>query len=498
MLTAALPGTASVGTGPDVLAAHAVDRSGARADGLPVAVVWATEVADVVAAVRFAARHRLALVPRGAGSGLSGGATAGRGSLVLDLSRMDRILALQPEDGLAEVEPGVVTADLDRAARAVGLRYAPDPASWDISTLGGNIATNAGGLRCVKYGVTGDAVVALTVVLADGSVVHTGHRTVKGVTGYDLTRLFVGSEGTLGVVVGATLRLSAIPVRTATASAFFPSAEAAAETCLELTAAGIRPSTLELLDEATLQAVDRAQGTSLAGRGRAFLLIQTDGFGAQQEMEAALSVVARRASHAELAEDEAVAEQLVATRRLALPSIERLGRVRIEDVAVPRTRLAEAVAGIAEVARATGVSIFTFAHAGDGNLHPILAVDSAAPERLHEAEAAIARLALRLGGTLTGEHGVGLLKRAWVDEEIDPASLALHQRVKDALDPAHVLNPAKAHLDLSPPPEADETDGPDETDETDETDGPNGPNDRHDQHEHPRGASPRNRQRSHA
>jgi glycolate oxidase len=432
-LRAALPYSAATSSKPEVLRAHSVDRSGWLPDGLPFAVVWASQTADVVAAVRFAAQHRLTIVPRGAGTGLSGGAAAGHRTIVLDLSRMDRILSVDRVDGLAEVEPGVITADLDRAARDVGLRYAPDPASWNTSTIGGNIATNAGGLRCAKYGVTGDAVAALTVVLADGSVVHTGRSTLKGVVGYDLTRLFVGSEGTLGIIVAATLRLSPLPVRTATASAYFQTLTHAADT----------------VDRATLVAIDGAQGTSLADTGSAFLLVQTDGYGAQLELEAALAIIGRRAVHVEVAADDAEAERLVSTRRLALPSIEQQGQVLIGDVAVPKSRLAAAMAGIADIAADTGVKIYTFAHAGDGNLHPILVVDADHPTRVHVAEDRICRLALALGGTLSGEHGVGVLKRPWVHAEVDPVSLAAHQDIKNALDPHHIFNAGKAHVDLS-------------------------------------------------
>jgi glycolate oxidase len=441
--------SAGVSTDLEVLVEHSVDRSSWRPEGLPVAVVWATRTADVVATVRFAAEHGLSVVPRGAGTGLSGGAGAGRGTVVLDLSRMNRILSVDAVDGLAEVEPGVITADLDRAARAVGLRYAPDPASWTISTIGGNIATNAGGLRCAKYGVTGDSVAALTVVLADGSVVHTGRQTIKGVVGYDLTRLFVGSEGTLGIIVGATLRLSPIPAHTATASAAFESPALAAAAVLELAGAGIRPATLELLDQATLTAIDQAQGTTLASSAGALLLLQTDGYGAEPELRAAVDILARTASRIEVAADEAQAEHLLSTRRLALPSVQRLGPVLIGDVAVPRSRLAEAMAGISDIARTSGVQIFTFAHAGDGNLHPLLVVDEEHLQAVHQAEDRIFRLALDLGGTLSGEHGVGVLKRPWVDAEIDEPTSALHRAVKDALDPSHVLNAGKGAVGVS-------------------------------------------------
>jgi len=423
------------------------DRSGWPPDGLPAAVVFPRTAQDVSRVLKLASDHRTPVVPRGAGTGLSGAATAGTGTVVLDLSEMNRIVAISAEDGTAVVEPGVITADLDRAAAEHGLRYAPDPASVAISTIGGNIATNAGGLRCVKYGVTRDAVLALDVVLADGTLLHTGRATVKGVTGYDLTSLLVGSEGTLGVVVGATLRLTALPTQVATATAFFDDLDAAVSATLAVTRAGVRPSTLELIDRATLTAIDAAQGSDLAARGEAFVLVQTDGFAAEAELAVAAAELRRSGAEVTVTTDADEAERLLATRRLALPSIERLGRVLIEDIAVPRSQLAAAVRGVAEIAASTGVQIFTFAHAGDGNLHPIIAVRSEDPAHLaavDRAADAVFALALRLGGTVSGEHGVGLLKRGWLDAELGRRSRDLQHGIKAVFDPLNLLNPGKA------------------------------------------------------
>ncbi|MDV9175866.1 FAD-binding protein, partial [Streptomyces sp. W16] len=268
-------------TDPRTLAAHATDRSGTRPDGVPLAVVHARRTEDVTVTLRHANALRVPVVPRGAGTGLSGGASAGEGVLVLDLSGMNRILELSADDQLAVVEPGVITAELDRAAAGHGLRYAPDPASAAISTIGGNIATNAGGLRCAKYGVTRDSVLGLEAVLADGTVVTTGRRTVKGVTGYDLTALLTGSEGTLAVITSATLRLRPVPVATATIAAWFDSFEAAAEASHAIGRAGVVPALTELLDGPVLHAVDPALGE----RGAALLLVQCDGAGAGAEAE---------------------------------------------------------------------------------------------------------------------------------------------------------------------------------------------------------------------
>jgi glycolate oxidase len=284
-------------------------------------------------------------------------------------------------------------------------------------------------------------VLALDVVTGDGRLLRTGRTTLKGVTGYDLTSLLVGSEGTLGVVVGATVKLQPLPRSTATATAYFPDARTAVEAVTRLRRNGLRPSTIEFLDHATLVAIDDAQGGDLSTRGKAFLLVQTDGYGADEEMAAVVEVLKATATLVET--DADAAERLLATRRQALPSIERLGRVLIEDIVVPTTRLADAVAAIEAIVRDTGVRIFTFAHAGDGNLHPIVLVEEDGPP-VGDAVDALFALALELGGTLTGEHGVGLLKRDWLAAELGETGLDLQRRIKAVFDPAGVLNPGKA------------------------------------------------------
>jgi glycolate oxidase len=418
------------------------DRSGLAPEGVPRAVIHAGSVQDVSDVLSWATRNSVAVVPRGAGTGLAGGATAGAGSIVLDLSRLDRILEIDPANQLAIVQPGVITADLDRAAAQHGLRYAPDPGSVEISTIGGNIATNAGGLRGAKYGVTRDAVLALDVVLADGSLLSTGRQTIKGVAGYDLTGLLVGSEGTLAVVVGATVRLQPIPVRTDTVSAFFATVGDAAAAVTEVLAARIQPSVLELVDGGTLDAIDRHSGTDFGSRGGAFVLLQTDGYGAQNEADAAVQILRIRATSVEHTDNVEEAARLTLARRLALPSIEALGPVLIEDITVPRSRFGQAIERIAAIGIARGVPIFVFGHAADGNLHPIIRADD---ERVAAAAAGdIFALALELGGTLTGEHGIGALKRDWIRTELGAASHDLQRSIKLLLDPAGILNPGKA------------------------------------------------------
>ncbi|MFT4213137.1 MAG: FAD-linked oxidase C-terminal domain-containing protein [Microbacterium sp.] len=432
----------------DTPAARTIDRSGLRPDGPPREIVVARTVADVQTTVRHAAELGVPVVTRGAGSGLAGGAVAGDGVIVLDLSGLNRILAIDPVDGTARVEAGVVTADLDRAAGEQGLFYAPDPGSVGISTIGGNIATNAGGLRGAKYGVTRDAVLSVDVVLADGSLVHLGRPTIKGVTGYDFAGLVVGSEGTLGIVVGATVRLLPKPARVATASASFATLEDAASAVAAIAVSGARPAVLEILDGATLAAIDAAEGTRLREHGEALLIAQTDGFGAEEEISVVVEALSSTATGVEWTSDEAEADRLLAARRQALPAIERVGRPLIEDIAVPRSRLAEAIGRIREIAAARDVPIFVFGHAGDGNLHPIIVADADAdgdiPEVAHHAADDIFALALELGGTVTAEHGVGRLKREWARRELGEAAVALHEQVKAVFDPRGILNPGSA------------------------------------------------------
>ena len=448
---AAPPASWLAGTGvewsadPAVLAGRRLDRSGWEPAGTPAAVAFPRSPEHVQAVLRGAHASRTAVVPRGAGTALTGASTAGAGVVVLDLSRMNRILEIRPDDGVAVVEPGVITADLDRAAARHGLRYAPDPASLEISTIGGNIATNAGGLRCAKYGATRDSVLGLDVVLADGTRLATGRATLKGVAGYDLTGLIVGSEGTLAVVVAATVRLRPLPEPTATLAASYPDIETAAAASVALAAARLQPALAELLDEATLDAIDAAEGTRLREAGAAMLIVQTDG--GPDEAAQAAEVLARGATTLRSSTDPAETAALLAARRQALPSIERLGRPLIEDIAVPRSRLAEAVRAIARIARRHAVPICTLAHAGDGTVHPIIVggrVDEPVPAAASEAADEIFALALRLGGTVTGEHGVGVLKRAWLERELGPAGHDLQRQIKALFDPYGILNPGKA------------------------------------------------------
>jgi len=444
---------------PAALAAYRTDKSGWTTPETPLAAVRARSTADVQAAMRIASEHGIPVVPRGAGTGLAGGAVGTAGALVVDVAAMDRVLEIHAADEIAIVQPGVVTDDLAAVLAPHGLWWPPDPASRAISTVGGNIATNAGGLLCAKYGVTRESVLALAVVLADGTLVRTGHRTVKGVTGYDLTALLIGSEGTLGIVVEATLKLrrrSTDPV--VTVAAGFPTVVEAAAASAAITAAGIRCAALELLDAASCAAIDAYLADvpgmpSLAGRG-AFLLVQTDGAAAADEGLAVVRLIEAAGGVPELAADEAEGERLLQVRRSAHPAFERLGQVLIEDVAVPRTRLPAMFAAIERISAEFGLPIPTVAHAGDGNLHPNLVIPPGLPHEpgtypdvVWDAAEALFRTAIELGGTLTGEHGVGVLKRRWLEDELGPEVTALSRRIKAAFDPQGILNPGKVFLD---------------------------------------------------
>ncbi|WP_326641444.1 FAD-binding protein [Streptosporangium sp. NBC_01755] len=435
-------------TDSDVTDAYARDRTFLE-PGRPLAVVLAHTRDDVVAVMRWATRHRVPVVPRGAGTGLAGGATAIEGCVVLALHRMAAIRELSPDDEIAVVEPGVITADLDRAAREHGLMYAPDPSSYEISTIGGNLATNAGGLRCVKYGVTRDSALGLEVVLADGRVINTGRRTVKGVTGYDLTGLFVGSEGTLGIITAATVRLRRAPsVYPATIAAEFASLREAAAAVSAIIAAGCEPSLLELLDRNTLKAIDDWRNIGLEESTRAMLIAQSDAVDGPAVSERMAELcTANGAAFVAVSSSAQEAEQLIGVRRMAYEAKERLGKCLVEDVCVPRSLLPDMIEKIEAIAAKHSVLITTVAHAGDGNLHPVFVFDKALAEPPPEVWAAadeLFRETLKMGGTLTGEHGVGLLKQRWLSMETGPVTEEIHHGIKRVFDPLGILNPGKA------------------------------------------------------
>ncbi len=442
-------GQTRVLTDPDVTDRYTRDQAEWAPSGAPLAVVRAQNTAQVQTVVRWCLAHGVPVVARGAGTGLSGGANAVAGCVVLSLEAMDEVLEINPAEHLAVVQPGVVNDRLRAVCAEQGLWYPPDPASSPWSTIGGNVSTNAGGLCCVKYGVTGDYVLGLELVNGAGEVVRLGRRTAKGVAGYDLCHLVVGAEGTLGVVTEVTVRLRPARSPERTVAGHFGSVVDAGRAVAAITAAGVRPSALELLDRHCLQAVDDWKHLGLSVDAEVVLLGRSDAVGAAGAEEATQMLACFEqagASWAAQSTDQVEADALFAARRLAYPALERLGPLLTEDVCVPVAALPEMLARIEKTAQQHDTRIANIAHAGDGNLHPLIITtpgDDAARARAQLAFDQIIDDALALGGTVTGEHGVGLLKRAGLEQELGPHVLAMHRAVKQALDPAGIFNPGK-------------------------------------------------------
>ncbi|MCM2577560.1 FAD-binding oxidoreductase [Streptomyces meridianus] len=454
-LSAALP-EGRVVTDPAAVQGYVHDEAEWAPYEPPLAVVRPRSTAEVQAVVRFCLEHRVPLVPRGAGTGLSGGANATAGCVVLALDGMREIVEIDPAERLAVVRPGVVNDDLRAACAEHGLWYPPDPASAPWSTIGGNVATNAGGVCCVKYGVTGDYVLGLEVVNGLGDVVRLGRRTAKGVAGYDLCSLMVGSEGTLGVITEITLRLRPQRPPERTVAGYFDSVVDAGRAVSLVAAAGIVPSALELVDRHCLEAVDAWKRMGLSVEANAVLLGRTDAPGAAGDDEAARMLECFEqggATWAAQSSDQQEADALFAARRLAYPALERLGPVLTEDVCVPAAKVPEMLLRIERAGAAHDTLIANIAHAGDGNLHPLLITAPGDAEARIRAQAAFEMIiadALDLGGTVTGEHGIGLLKRAGLGRELSAPVVEMHHAVKNALDPHGILNPGKAIPDRSP------------------------------------------------
>ncbi|GAA1949696.1 FAD-binding oxidoreductase [Catenulispora subtropica] len=421
---------------PHVLMAYQRDQAALAEAGTPLALVRARSVDDVAATLRTASAHGVPVVTRGAGTGLAGGANAIDGCVVLSTAAMDGIISIDKVARTATVQCGVLNGTLSAAAADQGLWYAPDPASKAVSTIGGNIATNAGGGCCLRYGVTGDHVLALTAVLASGEVLRTGTATRKNVAGLDLTRLLVGSEGTLAVIVEAVLRLRVPPPPQATLVAFFDSLRKAGDAVVAIEQAGT-PSLLELMDRTTIAAVEEHTRMGLDLTAGALLIVQDESLDAYAD-------ACRGAGFVAQTDDPEEGEQFLAARRLALPALERKGLTLLDDVAVPPPLIADMMDRVQAIADRYGLVIGTFGHAGDGNLHPTIVFDREAADTARAAFDEILAAALSLGGTITGEHGIGSLKTPHLADMLGPTERALMARIKAAFDPGNILNPGRA------------------------------------------------------
>jgi glycolate oxidase len=442
----------SLSTDPDILATYSVDESVHEPTGQALALVRASCVDDVVATMRFAHAHGIPVVPQGARSGLSGGACAVDGGILLAVRGMDRILEIDEANMTVTVEPGIINKDLKDALRPHGLAYPPDPGSVGMCSIGGNIATDAGGMCCVKYGVTHEYVREITVVLADGTLTRLGHRTVKGVAGLDLAGLFTGSEGTLGVIVEATLKLVPLGADPLAALATFPSVRAATEAVAAYMATGATPSMLEMMDGMTIGFLAEIGDFGLDASVGAVLIMQSDSDRAAADTEAFADIARDNgAVDVAFADNPTDSALLLNARRSVQPANEFYTRSHgggqmIDDVCVPRDRLAEFCTGVEAIRDETGVTVALVAHAGDGNVHPSVFYDTADEASVAAGMGAFDRimaLGLSLGGTITGEHGVGVLKAQWLAEELDEGNRRLHREIKHAVDPAGILNPGK-------------------------------------------------------
>jgi FAD/FMN-containing dehydrogenases len=444
-----LLGEKNVLTAREDLIPYAFDGTAAL-KRMPRAVVFPANAGEVSAILKLAREYRTPIVTRGSGTGLSGGSVPVEQSLVLCLTRMNRILELDTRNLTLLAEPGVITQTIFETAEAAGLFYPPDPGSMKISTIGGNVAENSGGLRGLKYGVTRDYVMGLEVVLADGSICWLGSKCVKDVAGYNLRDLFIGSEGTLGVITKVLLKLLPKPAARQTLLATFAQMDAAAETVSAIVAAKIIPCTLEFLDRKTITCVEAFAHVGLPNDAEALLLIETDGHPSAAADEAArIEELARihGATTVRRARDTAEAIQLATARRSAFSALARRRPTTIlEDVTVPRSELAKMIRTVEEIAARHALDIAVFGHFGDGNLHPTILTDERDAAEMHRVEIALKDIvdaALALGGTITGEHGVGLAKKPFLKQQLGDASYALLQAIKHTLDPDGLLNPGK-------------------------------------------------------
>jgi glycolate oxidase len=445
-------GAENVSTDKADLICHSYDAT--QQKHLPDVVVYPATAAEISLILKMANTEKVPVFPRGAGSGFTGGSLPTKGGIVLVTSRMDRILRIDEENLVAEVEPGVVTEQFQLAVEKVGLFYPPDPASLKFSTLGGNVAECAGGPRCVKYGVTKDYILGLEIVTPQGDIIRTGGQTMKGVVGYDLTKLMVGSEGTLGVITRIIIKLLPLPEAKKTMLVLFDSIDGAAQGVSAIIRGKIIPTTLEFMDATTIDCVRQATGLQIPEAARAILIIEVDGDRDLIERQAKriLDIVAPLGVvETRVAQTPAESEDIWKVRRQVSPSLRKVNPDKFnEDICVPRSRVPEMIRAIEAIASKYEIPIVNFGHAGDGNIHVNVMIDSSVPGEQEKAEKAIEEIfaeTLKLDGTMSGEHGVGITKAPYIPMELDPAAVAYMKTIKRALDPNNILNPGKIFLE---------------------------------------------------
>jgi len=440
-----LPGKTS--TDPEDLLCYGFDSSGLEAP--PTAVVWPQDVTDVIKVIKYAYANQVPVIPRGAGTGMTGGAVPSKGAIVLSMEKMNRIIEIDEENLTVLVEPGVLNGKLQRELQRRRLFYPPDPASMNFCTIGGNVAENAGGARAVKYGVTKDYVLGLEAVLPDGRLIRTGVKTAKGVVGYDLTGLLVGSEGTLAVITKIRLKVLPMPQEVITLLVFFKELEKTGLAVTQIISEGIIPRTLEFLDKETIKAVENYKPIGLPKDIDAMLLIELDGVPSviTKDAEKISGICERLGGEIIMAENEAAREKLWEARRAVSPALFHISPTKInEDIVVPRSKLPEMLRILKGFSESSGIRIVNFGHAGDGNIHVNLMVDrnnKTEYEKAVKLVEEIFRATLELGGTISGEHGVGLTKKNYISMEIGPDELELMKKIKAVFDPTNILNPGK-------------------------------------------------------
>ena len=423
-------------------------------EGMPDAIVFPGNTEETAQIMKLANEAGMPVTPRGAGTGLSGGSVSKKGGLVMVLCRLNHILEINSQDFYAVVESGVITQALNDAVAERGLMYPPDPSSMKTSTIGGNVAENAGGLRGLKYGVTNDYVMGLEVVTPEGDILNTGTRTVKTATGYNVTQLFTGSEGTLGIITKITLKLIPAPEHKESVFAIFNDMNDAAKTVADIIGEGVMPATLEFIDHITINAVEDYKEIGLPRDAGAILLIETDGVKEAAEKEIArVEEICRKhkATKVQMAATEEEREAIWQARRSALSALARVRPTTIlEDATVPRSKIPDMVKGVSEIAKKYDITIGNFGHAGDGNLHPTILTDERDKEEFERVEKAISEifdLALELGGTISGEHGIGSTKAQFMQREVGETGVKVMKQIKKAMDPKGVLNPGKMFME---------------------------------------------------